>query len=1136
MSTRSVSTQTIKRLFAESKGICAKCDDELFPEGDNVAEICHIEAYSSGGNRYNENLKKIGKENHYNNLLILCSKCHKIIDLKSNEKTYDVTKLKLLKEDHLKKSISKSPEKLDKGEIIDTILDKFYLSIENELAEIKKLLSSLTGNNCFESVKEKFKNPKKFRPSFENINSFYFSNADKEIIETIKAGIEIGIPQSYILEGPPSSGKTTLIIKLASELPQSHEQFYISLLQDYSIDSIRRDIRSIQNFHAIVYIDECHINNNFACEIYNSCCDYSNLTLVFLYRDIENTSKTSDDGDNLFENNATQLFKINPFDNQNEKIITLIKNRGKAIFKKTNNEAEVGDINVIYNTINKNLLKLSLLLDEWEKHPNIPLEKLNDKELNKLLFKRFLNTRYNKDEISFLKIYTTINTYEIPFRILDSTNLEAQLSIDALINKTEDDEFEFFHSSFSNLLLLSILSNDSTFNLEYPDGFEQFLQTTFKIYFSELSQKSAKRYPDKLIFSFTKLLANGQFKLYKFLVRDKETKQQIINYFNDVTDINQYSLFFRQISKSSSNLFEFYYSKLIHVGKIKEILKIRFKDISDLRIVLELLRNKSYDHFKNAINKLSISERKKILLSSPLNSLVNSLQYIINLDSGLANFLDEGLSQQDWLNVLNQNSLPLVVKSMFVLKELRGISFIDITSTLLDKKKIKTNSRFESIEKLSKSIKELARLNGDLAEWFASSISENEIIEKIKNQPIDKISKSFKELVGYKPTEIYTIIDGFNDDYLFSEFRKKNLSVTGKVLSDFFDINDAKIKNIVSKQEFQNILLSKLSIETDAGQVAKIIADLKKIEPESAKLFISQFTFDKIQTLIDNANLQQLGEFINNIFSVKEYEKLSEEIFISIPSNIIASKVLNKDFKFTNYEAPFLQLSNVNWDKTIEILELIDNDLIAQQAGGHKPYDVPTDYARKVSSTLKSLNDLVPKKIKKITLEIFKLVFFDKKINDLSKTDLVHCYANFAAINNEYATNKFKERVENLTTEDIKNESISKFSDGLRLLREPLELIKDSFIIKSFESHLLTNYKNFTLAQISVTFMNLYKIDKIYSANLITNLDLKFIVEKTGEMKDGSALASFLGEILTVNPLFHKKLIKEIGNQKNVKK
>ena len=1130
MSTRNINEPTVKRLFADSKGICARCKYNLFTNEGNIAVICHIEAFSFGGSRFNETLKKDGKENEYENLIVLCSNCHKIIDTKGNEQTYDVPSLRAMKENHINENVSKLERNFDE-KTTEIILNKFALSIENELAEIRSLLEQITANNSFVLLEKKFQKnkPFSFTPSFENINSFFFSRADIEIITAIKKGVELKTPQSYILEGPPSSGKTTISIKLAKELPDFFKHFYISLLQEHTLDSIRRDLKYIQNFEAVIYIDDCHLNNNLACEIYSSCFDYSKLTLVFLYREIGNNERTdSDYGVNLFENTVSQIFRIDPFDNQNEKINTLIENRKKSILEKTKIEARIGDITAVNNTINKNLLKLSLLLDEWEKQPEVPLEELNDKELNRLLFKRFLNKGYSKEEISYLKTYTTINTFEIPFIIFDNTNLETQLTIDGLVNKTETDEFEFFHSSFSNLLLLSILSNDSTFNLEYPDGFEQFLQTTFKIYFSELSQKSAKRYPDKLIFSFTKLLANGQFKLYKFLVRNKETKQQIINYFNDVTDINQYSLFFRQISKSSSNLFEFYYSKLIHVGKIKEILKIPFKDISDLRIVLELLKNKSYDHFKNAINKLSISERKKILLSSPLNSLVNSLQYIINLDSGLANFLDEGLSQQDWLNVLNQNSLPLVVKSMFVLKKLRGISFIDSTSILLDKKKIKTNSRFESIEKLSKSIKELASLNGDLAEWFASSISENEIIEKIKNQPIDKVSKSFKELVDYKPTEIYTIIDGFNDDYLFSEFRKKNLSVTGKVLSDFFDINDAKIKDIVSKQEFQNILLSKLSIETDAGQVAKIIADLKKIEPESAKLFISQFTFDKIQTLIDNANLQQLGEFINNIFSVKEYEKLSEEIFISIPSNIIASKVLNKDFKFTNYEAPFLQLSNVNWDKTIEILELIDNDLIAQQAGGHKPYDVPTDYARKVSSTLKSLNDLIPKKIKKITLEILKLVFFDKKINDLSKTDLVHCYANFAAINNEYATNKFKERVENLTTEDIKNESISKFSDGLRLLREPLELTKDSFIIKSFESHLLTNYKDFTLAQISVTFMNLYKIDKIYSANLITNLDLKFIVEKTGEMKDGSALESFLGEILTVNPLFHKKLIQNL--------
>jgi len=72
MATRYVDNSTIKRLFADSKGICAKCETDLFPNGDLIGEICHIEAYSPGGNRFNKFLKKEKKENHYENLIVLC--------------------------------------------------------------------------------------------------------------------------------------------------------------------------------------------------------------------------------------------------------------------------------------------------------------------------------------------------------------------------------------------------------------------------------------------------------------------------------------------------------------------------------------------------------------------------------------------------------------------------------------------------------------------------------------------------------------------------------------------------------------------------------------------------------------------------------------------------------------------------------------------------------------------------------------------------------------------------------------------------------------------------------------------------------------------------------------------------------
>ena len=77
--------------------------------------------------------------------------------------------------------------------------------------------------------------------------------------------------------------------------------------------------------------------------------------------------------------------------------------------------------------------------------PNILLDSLTDYKVNKLLYNRFLNSRYpyNKDEIDYLRIYTFVNVFEIPFRIIDKTNLETELLTDALINLNIESEYKF---------------------------------------------------------------------------------------------------------------------------------------------------------------------------------------------------------------------------------------------------------------------------------------------------------------------------------------------------------------------------------------------------------------------------------------------------------------------------------------------------------------------------------------------------------------------------------------------------------------------------------------------------------------------------------------------------------------------
>lgn len=90
---------TIKQLFGLSGNVCAHpdCNTILIKEdGSNVAQICHIEAASEGGERYNP-LMTDDERRDFKNLILLCSNCHIVTN---NMTIYTVGILQRMKDDH----------------------------------------------------------------------------------------------------------------------------------------------------------------------------------------------------------------------------------------------------------------------------------------------------------------------------------------------------------------------------------------------------------------------------------------------------------------------------------------------------------------------------------------------------------------------------------------------------------------------------------------------------------------------------------------------------------------------------------------------------------------------------------------------------------------------------------------------------------------------------------------------------------------------------------------------------------------------------------------------------------------------------------------------------------------------------
>lgn len=119
---RSYAHLTLKKLYGGSGNQCSfpSCEEAIIERehsDTNISEICHIEAYSKGGPRYNPDNKD---PEDYDNLILLCRNHHKIIDAKdkNGDWLFSVEQLKGMKREHAlsvdARMVSKPPTILNK--------------------------------------------------------------------------------------------------------------------------------------------------------------------------------------------------------------------------------------------------------------------------------------------------------------------------------------------------------------------------------------------------------------------------------------------------------------------------------------------------------------------------------------------------------------------------------------------------------------------------------------------------------------------------------------------------------------------------------------------------------------------------------------------------------------------------------------------------------------------------------------------------------------------------------------------------------------------------------------------------------------------------------------------------------------
>ena len=173
---REYTKSTLKKLFLLSCNQCAApgCDNALLARDDNtlIAKICHIEAASPNGPRYNPNMTD-EERRHYNNLILLCDECHSIIDNKENENKYPVELLRKWKREHeslcMQNMLNKHPSLL--AQAINAIANINLDEVKIETDQVKSFeISKKIEHNALKRNKYLIEELSKY---YGKINSLY---------------------------------------------------------------------------------------------------------------------------------------------------------------------------------------------------------------------------------------------------------------------------------------------------------------------------------------------------------------------------------------------------------------------------------------------------------------------------------------------------------------------------------------------------------------------------------------------------------------------------------------------------------------------------------------------------------------------------------------------------------------------------------------------------------------------------------------------------------------------------------------------------------------------------------------------------------------------------------------------------
>lgn len=1097
--------ETLVRLFAKSGNKCAfeTCNHKLFAEdGTFIAEVCHIEAAMTGGERFRPNMTN-DERRQEENLILLCHAHHKISD---NVVQYKPDKLKEIKRTHEAKFTSGGSSINLTDSNLNSIINKY----EEELSRLLEILSKLVH---FKKPEKEFSRLKaNYRPSiqqFEN-NLNFFVSSERKIIQSFTDNFQTNKNKTGLLLGAPSSGKTTLALGISRQLYEfNFECYFLELNHELSKKEIIQELLVISKNKSLIIVDDIQKNLSLAIDIYSELEELPNISALFLSRKLSADFQIDDNGINLFSEIKLkyELQAIQP----KEKFEGIIE----AFRKHFNISQRIGDINKVLALSNHNILKLNLLLEFWKTNQEKKLEELTEEDFNRELFIRYL--KQIEGNIHEIIPYCCINSYGIDFHFLHNRELCEQFQETGLIYETDTKNklFSFGHSQFAELILESIINRLPQFDFaKYRKEENDFKTKQIIAYYKQFSTSSQIGFPypkntAEIFSSLHQLKVKGAIVA---LLNEKEISDKVLSYLqSEQIELSAIKDFFKSLRFCYVGKFEYFAQEYLEKSNYFKQMILSDRDgfqIFSFLLICCYKCNLSKEASK-LISLLTDEELNQILKVSPINVTTLTTRLFKNYNPNFCNRIIQCLSESDWAEKFMQPPPFIASNSLTEFKQINRTAARNIFLQM-DESQLGINLARLKFFYIEKTLSEFNEIDPDKAKKLFEFYSDERMLAALNKCKPSQLGKGLVSLHKVNPEKVVAIYLQLNSKTVASILKTETTKNALRIFNELHKISETKTKEILDEY-FSDFSESEVKDITDWFT---LIHSLKNLNYSDRATVFSKLTKEKLLPLFKKASVEN---YSSGLAAIKEYNSdLAKTIFqetnIDLNDNAIG---------FSSLGIILLKLRTVDFFRSQTALRNCDRNILVRKVVNN---NINFGQIIKTIEELKVLDSTQ-------AIEIFGLVLKEPKcqakIYKLPFDQLLHTIISIHKINPDIS----KETFNNYKTQhknDLLQQNIDflNFSQGLSKfsrLANPLSLqILDKFFNKLQDQ--LPGLKFHELAT-GLSEIATFSIEN--AKKLLDTCSTEMLVRKAQETK-AVTLNGALGEIKKIDTIRWAELIKQL--------